>query len=231
MSAPSIVNDGVFTVEAQNGAWKYTNPLADKGDFSHIVAKRKVRIDVSSYASHTTLRQLSITTGNAVNAVRTVYLVGISEPDLAGNNLLEWEESYATIPATRLEPTSITYSRQVLWYTANADQTTTVEIKEFTDKYDAFNTYEYYLNTPSDPWERPLDTLRAPRLEQVGNHILFKGGWRPFLDGEQVLAEDSSTDRYLGDIFVRKSTRIKWVEALPFTPPVQPPAGTFSYPA
>jgi hypothetical protein len=221
MSVPTIVNDGDFTVDQQHGGWVYSNPLSDKGDFAHLVATRTVRIDVSSFtpSSHTSLETRNFTTGDGVV---TGYLVGFTDPVAAGNNVLEWEEKYATLPSTRTQPTTVTYTQQFLFYTANADQSTTISILEYTNKRAATETYEYYFKNS------PLPVLLAPKLEQIGNRILFFGDWRPFAAGEQVLTEDSTSERYLGDIYVRKTTRIAWVPALPFTPPPQNTAGTFN---
>jgi hypothetical protein len=212
MSVPIIVNDGNFANELANGSIVLSTPLARYGDFNHLVARRKMRVDVGSFkmSNRLSLAQLPVSTGDGS---KTLRLVDSTDPELVGNNLMEWEEIYANVPAQRTEPTTITYTQQYLWFQANADQSTTISIVEFTRKRSATITYDYFLKTSQ------LPALYMPKLEQFGNRILQFGGWRAFLNGETVLAEDSSVERYMGDIFVRKSTYISWAAGLPYTPP------------
>lgn len=219
MPVPSIVNDGNFALELANGSIVLSTPLARFGDFNHLVARRKVRVDVGSFkmSNRTALSAMPVSTGDGS---KTLLLVDSSDPELVGNNLMEWDEAYANVPASRDEPTTITYTQQYLWFQANADQSTTISIVEFTRKRTAIVTHDYFLKS------NPLPALYMPKLEQFGNRILQFGGWAPFADGASVLAEDSSVERYMGDIFVRKSTRISWVSGLPFTPPPPNTGGT-----
>jgi len=218
MAAPSRADDGDLFVEQQNGSIKISHPLADKGDYDHIVATRKMRCDVTEFdrTARASLDTLSVPVGDAGSPV-TCYLVGMSEPDIPGSELLEWEETYASLPATRTEPTSITYTQQFIVRIENFDLSTTFEIGEFTDVWPAETTYEYYLlSAPLSPLQ-----LRAPSIQILAGRFVYRGGWdplNPFEDGDSVLAEDSKIERYMGDIFVRKSTRIIWVEPTQCTP-------------
>jgi len=213
MSAPYRIDDGNFAVEQQNGSIKIAHPLADKGDYTHITATIKRRVDVNDFdrTERTSLETISVTTGDAASPV-TCYLVGMTEPDIPGAELLEWEETFANIPQTRKEPTSITYTQQFILRIDNFDLSTTFEIGEFTDTWNATATYEYFLVGS------PLPQLRAPSIQILAGRLVKRGGWTTFADGESVLAEDSKVERYLGDIFVRKSIRIVWVTPTPFTP-------------
>jgi len=200
MSAPTRVDDGNFAVIAQNGSITWENPLSDVGDFDHFIARVKKRVDVSSYTSGVSLTPGTFVSGNGS---LIGYLVGLGTPGLVGNNLIEWEALYANVPANRVEPSSTVYTQQ--WLQQNV-VSAELSIFEITNKRATNVLYEYYFKNT------PLPVLIAPRLEQLENVIFAFGGWRIFNDGEQVLAEDSEHSRYLGDIFVRKSTYITWVQ-------------------
>jgi len=210
MAVPNIINDGDFTVAAQNGSMAWDVPLAGVGDYDHIAGRIKIRVDVSSFkpSDLETLAPRSLVTGDGS---KTCYLVGMSPSDIPGNNLIEFELTYANLPASRTEYTTLNYTQQ--WIAAN---TSTVPVNysivEFTNKRTAVVTYDYFFKNS------PLAQIHAPRLEQIGNAIFGFSGWSVFTDGQMVIAEDSSIERYLGDIFVRKTPRIAWVQALPVTP-------------
>jgi hypothetical protein len=204
MSVPNVGDDGNFAVAQQNGSHVFENPLSDVGDFDHFVARVKYRIEAPRYTSPSTLTPGTFTagTGNLIG-----YLVRLSSPNLVGSNLMEWEATYANKPSQRTEPATITYTQQ--WLARSDDNTYSIE--EHTDSRDATIVYDYYFKT------QPLPALIAPKLALFANRIFQFGGWRVFNDGESVLAQDSTSERYLGDIFVRKSVYITWAQRVPFT--------------
>ncbi len=214
MAVPFRVDDGDFTVEAQNGEVTITNALSDKGDFSHIEVRRKMRCAVNAYRSslRTSLQRRTVTT---TDGPVFVYLVGTTPAELFGT-LQEWEEIYISIPAQRTEPTTISYTQQFILETTTSgsdSNTVTHSIEEFTNKRSGLTYFDYFLKT------NPLPQIHAPRLEQVGNTIFSFSGWRNFLPDEEVVAEDSSVERFSGDVWVRKTPTIRWVPLLPVTNP------------
>ena len=203
MSAPTRVNDGDFTQQLQNGSYSIDQPLADKGDYNHLVIRHKVRVDVASFKTSVQL-PLSVRNFTTGDGARTFYLVGASPGDIPGAELNEWEISYATLPANRYEYSDFAYTLQYIFRDNDPLSVKVQQIVEFNRTMSARIEYAYFLKGS------PLPILLAPRIEEFMTVIYGFGGWRAFAVGEYVVAQDSKIERYIGDMFVRKTISIVW---------------------
>lgn len=203
MSVPLRVDDGDFTQQLQNGGYSIDQPLSDRGDYNHLVIKLKVRVDVASFKTsvQVPLSARVFTTGDGD---RTFYLVGASPGDIPGNNLNEWDVSYATLPANRYEYSDYAYTLQFINKDPEANAEVPYTIVEFNRVMAARTQYEYFFE------DNPLPIIQAPRIEEFSNRIYGFGGWRIYSVGEYVPAQDSKVERYLGKIMARKTIYIQW---------------------
>ena len=155
----------------------------------------------------------------------TAYLCSFSSPSPVDDSsgLLEWEEKYANVPATRREFGSTTYT-QLLALT-----TTTLNELQFSASFDAYNYYEYALipedtgtiyqaiQTPPSgeayfPPVPVLTQLRAPRVMKLGDdagtpYVKVIGGSASavYAQGVPILAQDSDSELYEGIFLCRHS--------------------------
>ncbi len=194
MSAHTIIADGNFRFAFQNGGTTFRYPFADKGDGISFIASLKKRILATSYLAPTINSRMDFPQGPA-------FLVDFSPPTPVseGEALLEWTESYASIPQTRTEYGSITYTQQFLATNGIGERS----VEEWTATRDAAFVYEYSQNAP-------LPRIQAPLLVTLANVIFARGGWGTFTDGQLILAQDTTSEIYMGKIYQRKSVIIPY---------------------
>ena len=194
MSAHTIIVDGNFRFAAQNGGTSFRYPFADKGDGKSFIASRKVRQLASSYIAPTINSVMYFPQGAA-------YLVDFNAPEPVsdGQALLEWTEVYAAIPQVRTEYGSIVYTQQFLEISGVGEKS----ITEYTSTRNAAVVYEYSLNAP-------LPAVQAPALMSLANIIFSRGGWGTFLPGTIILAQDTTSEIWMGKIYSRKSVYVEY---------------------
>lgn len=183
MSSPRYYDDGRFNVPQQNGATSFTFPFADKGDPLTFVARKRMRM-ASIFYTPAALMQF-----DDFAFLGRAYLVNRSDAADVGNGLVEWEDVWASLPKTRTEYGTISYTQQ---YFLNS------EIIEYTGTRDASFIYEYSLTTP-------LPRILAPRLFQINNVIYTINYNLSIGEGQPVLAQDTEREIYMAQIFCRKS--------------------------
>lgn len=239
MSQPQHVTDGDFTVAAQNGPWKYAYPFSDKGDAISFTASRKMRCDQDSFVAPTlrTTRSFAgkysvaypkvevsagavLTSGSYTQTTPAIgYLCSFTDPtpvdDTSG--ILEWEEKYANVPATRREFGSTNYT-QIIGMGATDNEL------QFSGSFDAYNYFEYALIPPDGdvylaiqappsgfvyfPPVPALLQLRAPRVMALGPGVIQVIGGSAenvYAQGVPILASDSTSELYEGIFLCRMS--------------------------
>jgi hypothetical protein len=215
MSVPQQVNDGDYSVAQQDGPWRFSFPFqTSRNDGVSFEAHRTMIQDQASYTGPAGLMSIQATQkGDAymVESSPTVYLVG---------GLLQWEETYASIPQTQTVNSSIVYTYQFCFTPANYSPSfdgvfplpDPPELGDITKSMAATTTYTYGLTAFT-----PID---APRVVVLfGRFIYYFGGWGTFASGQSVLAEDSVDEVYKAGIHMQKQIKIM----IPSY--TQPPAG------
>ncbi len=194
MSSPRYYDDGSFNVAQQNGPWRYSFPFAERGDRFTFIAQRMMRCAAIALRPSVLMTQINSSLGRA-------YLVNVSESKDVGGGLLEWEETWASLPQTRSEYGSITYTLQDL--TKDASTPPQFTLREFTSTRDARVVYEYSITAP-------LPRQLAPMVILVNNRAYGFGGWGTFYAGQEILAQDTQSQIYMCRIYERKSVLIEY---------------------
>lgn len=192
MSVPNRIDDGDFTRAQQNGEYSQEQPFASKGDFYTTLYSVPMRVDTRFYNPNPKSSQRQFPRG-------VCYLVDIeSQQQVANSQLTDYIEIYATLPPSRPEYQSVTWDADIIRVVDN------VKVGTFTGVVDGLVLYEYSLGSP-------LPALfRAYRDDSIGLRIPGSGpqGRNPTYQG-RILAENSTSENWMGDIFVRKSVYIK----------------------
>jgi len=200
MSVPQTVDDGNFALAQQNECDELNFPFFDKADNYTFEVVRTKRVDVASFRTPKMMAQIR-------KYGRTLYLVDITQPVRVGAALLEWQEIYSVVPATRTEYTNLTYAIQLPSFGTSYDWETPPPeptITEIPVPLTAKVIYEYSIE--------PLPVLIAPRIAIVNGTLLKYGGWGVFVSGQQYLAYDSELRLYKGRIYERRSVYITYPE-------------------
>lgn len=195
MSVPKTVNDGDFTKQALCGTPEYCFPFYDRGDDVSFEWISRWRCDARSYARLPLMTRYITPKGSA-------YLVNEGDPRDVGNGLLETKRTWASLPVTRIEGSSISYSFQFYRISAGLMDAGTPEIAEFPSTVSCDVKFEYFLTKPQP--------LIAPRIGLVFNNLQFLGGYGALQNGRQYPAQDSDVDIYKGRIYVRKTLLFTW---------------------
>lgn len=192
MAVPIQVDDGNFTVPKQVGSASYTLPFADKGDFTSFQVTLPAQMDINNfYAFHIPAlgSQRSFPRGNA-------YLADVRNMRESGNQLLSWEYVYASVPITRTEYGSTVYD----WYFIDV---AAEDIGVISEKVPARILYEYQRGTP-------LEDQYRPRPVKIGGiWVAWAGYTGEPASGAWVLAEDTVTSIYIGNIYERRSVYVQ----------------------
>lgn len=194
MSSPAYYDDGSFKYPLQNGPTRYALPFADKGDAVSFTATITMR--GAFFQPFILMKAMVFNLGVA-------YLVQVGETRDVGCGLLEWDETYASVPVNRTEYGSIGYTQQLLTTEFSSANFGVQDISDFTCTRDAQMFYEYSLH-------KPLPRKLAPVLFNFQNRIYQRGGYGSFRTGELILAQDTTSEIYLGKIYCRKSILIEW---------------------
>jgi hypothetical protein len=208
MAIPSQITDGSFSTAVQHGPATWSLPFQDRGDTQSFEYRAVFRQDQStytplrnSYNPFTGYEYLS----SIVTARGVAYLVAEGDTRSIGNGILEFERTYASLPRTRKEGTSITYPLQFLATPASTDVDIPPDkpsVEELPLTLNATTTYEYFLTVP--------DVLYAPKVFVVFGSVWYFGDFSAAAidPGSEILAENSETTIYKPGMWQRKSIRI-----------------------
>lgn len=196
MSSPYRYDDGSYRIPYQVGTTIFSSPFVDKGDSVSWMAKMTFVQDAPYYVPTRISFVRRFTRGSA-------YLVNISDTADIGNGLLQWEETYAPVPQKRTEYGSVTYTQQFIEQIPRDDGGFNFGLVEWTNTRDASIIYEYNFRTP-------LPRLLSPKAIQQGNKVYLEGRFGLFTEGQSILARDTESDIWNGQIYVRKSTYIQY---------------------
>ena len=222
MSVPNQINDGNWTVATQTGPGWWTLPFVSKGDTPSFEYHAKFRQAAANYTplknslapfntppttNHELLSTLVVSRGGVSV---TTYLVDESETSDVGCGILEFTRTYASLPTTRTEQSTITYPFQFVSTTLSYDWTSppvAPEVAELPITVNADVVYEDSLTKPSITY--------APKVFSVFGRLVYIGSPTP-LGAGYFVAEDSAIELYRGFFYQRKSVYVSWSQ---FTSP------------
>lgn len=190
MSIPSHINDGNWNL-ATISEVDLSYPFSDKGDVESWEASCLIMQSKLAYRTPRLADAITIP-GVAGFALRG-YLVDPGVPSDMGNGLFRFNNVYASIPATRSEPTTTVITVPI----GIIDGT----IATFTYTFSGYVLYEYALS--------PFDPLISLKVFQLGSVIYVIRGDKNQTIGIPPagpwLADDSEVGIYKGPIFFRRS--------------------------
>lgn len=196
MSVPTQINDGDWTQRTPQSI-EYDFPFSEVGDNQTFKARATYRMDKTAYRP---LASMSI--ANLPN-FGIAYLTKLGETKDIGCGLYEFVDEFSSVPVTRIEYGSFTFTSQ--WWEAttasNVDPDkyfydVTIDIEEQTFTIPAYYKYEYFLNVAPDP-------LLKSRIFLLFGKPFFIGSLPAY--GRDIIADDSQVKIYAGKIFERKT--------------------------
>lgn len=191
MNVPRIVNDGDFNKEHQVGSDEWKLPFVSVGDNISFELKRKYRVDYRHYRPWQRMAKIATLRG-------TAYLIDESDAQDIGCGLLEYSRTFASLPVTRNEGTSIVYPIQYLIRPFPASP----YVSEIPLIVSAEKRFEYFTYKP--------EPQIAPKVAVINELVYIYGGWGTMVNGKQYLANDSTVKIYKAGIYVREGTYITW---------------------
>jgi len=218
MSTPVRIYDSgtegsPLTAIAQDGPGWFTLPFADRGDSQSFEWHAYFTQLASSYVAYTNSKIFSFSFAGTFEAMPsiatsrgTAFLVHEDEATEVNNTgLLRFKRTYASIPATRIEPTSCIYSRQFV--TTHADYTWVTppalpEVSEIPIPLNGFRRFEYFnAYLP--------EQLYCGRVAVIFGTVLTIGTWPPDYT-QPFVAEDSKRYIYKAGIICRETLFAQW---------------------
>jgi len=201
MSVPPIrVNDGSHNVEIEI-ARDYVHPFFDRGDDQSFEVVVTYSIDKDFFRFK---RKMSV----IITPFGPAYLVEHGDAKDRGDNLFEYELTYASIPARRTEGASVSFTQQ--WWkamTSTADGNKIanpskyfynvdfdIEEQQFTVAGEI--EYEYFTAKPAP--------LIRPRVYLLFGLLRYVNAPNAGISG-RIVVEDSEVGIYKGGIFFRKT--------------------------
>jgi hypothetical protein len=218
--------DGTFTSASAVGAARKSFPF--DGDNSSFIVEQDFMIALSSFSP----LALSTAHGTYTNA----YLVKESPLQDLGGGIVKWTRTYAQIPATRSEYSTFAYtfigflgagiapySQYDIQAGDQRDPFLKVVMSRVYNEYFLCATGQTYT-TPSaipvinaqsynfdglpnnkvnylvDPAINPLSTATEPTLPDYRDMVTA---------GDEIVAEDSTLERWMGNIYVRSTRYVK----------------------
>lgn len=199
MSVPNGYDDGNFALALQNGCQEYTLPFFDKGDDKSFEISVTRRVAAASFTRPELMSKI------IHPKMGIAFLVEMTSPRAVGNGLIEWQETYASIPQTRYEASSIIYPMQFLSLSTSYDWDTVPaapQVQELPVPMSCTVKYEYFIKKP--------EIQIAPRVAVLYNTVVAFGGWGTLIPGKEYLAQDAEISIYKGEIFQRRGVYITW---------------------
>jgi hypothetical protein len=216
MSVPNQIRDGDWTIATQDGPATWSLPFQSKGDTQSFEYKAKFKQYAANYTPlknplnglvtppitpHETIQTISVTRGGASV---TAYLVEESDTTDEGCGILSFTRTYASLPSTRTEQSTLTYPFQFISTTLTFDWTSppvAPEVAELPLLVNADIVYEYSLAKPAITY--------APKVYSVFNKLVYVGTYVP-LGSNYFVAEDSAIELYRGFFYQKRTPYIYW---------------------
>lgn len=202
MPVPQQISDGNWSLLQRSEGGDFEFPFSDRGD--HVTWKQRLHYKIDRNFYNNTKRQpMTVVTTELGQG----YLTKLGSPRDCGCNLVEWEDTISSLPITRIEPGSFSYTLQ-WWRAATSTDVdpskyfydVNFDIEEQTFTVAAEYEYEYFLNTQPAPLIKPRVFLLFGFLQSIGG--------TPVL-GNRLVAEDSAINIYEGRIFERRTPYVK----------------------
>jgi hypothetical protein len=204
MSGVTQINDGNWNVAQQDGPWRYSFPFANRGDDQTFDAIRTMKQSALTYNGPTGQMQ-SVGTARG-----TAYMIEASPTRYDDCGVLEWDETFCSVPVKRVEPGSIAYAFQFIYTPVNYNAAAAngviplpdpPQLGDITKTVPCNITYTYSLSTFA-----PID---APRVVVLFDRFIYYfGGWGKLIAGQTILAEDATSSIYRGKIYEQKKIQI-----------------------
>lgn len=185
MAYARLIDDGDFTTTT---AFKHDIrfPFSDRNDFVSFEYVVSYQVDKNHFVSLPSMSAQSTPRG-------TAYFVEQGDVRDVGDNLVEFDRVFASIPRNRIESASIVYTQQ--WWAVSGDP----EIVEASYTLNGRIVYEYFTYVPP--------ALIRPRVILVSNTYLFVG--TPVQSSNAlVIAEDSDVRIYKAGIYQRATSYV-----------------------
>lgn len=209
-TVPGIIDDGNFRVAQRNGVKAASYPFFSRGDATAFVQPVPMRVDQRYWQKPVMMTQKNF------DGMGIGYLVDISDPQVVyGTNLIDYDEIYASVPAKRTE-----YGQAPFNYNAPIIGISKA-VLAFIDIFPGRFVYEYSAGTPLPILYRPL-LLSVDYYQGEGKQIVQVGAYKNYLDGQNILTENSRTEIYLGKIYERLSIYVD-LPTLSINPSQNPP--------
>lgn len=201
MAVAAYFDDGTYSLLGTQGNDQFKLPFFDRGDAVSFEMVRTYRIAWNKYIIPKIMERFSTQLGFA-------FRVESSDPRSVGNGILEYQDTFASVPATRSEATSMNYGFQFLrsqtsfsqGFGSDAGDVVEPEVWELPLTVTATVVYEYSIN--------PLPPLIAPRVAVFNGLVVKYGGWGVLPAGQPFLGADSELTLYKGHIYQRRSLYI-----------------------
>jgi len=205
---PIIVDDGNYETAQQVDAALPSFPFSNKGDCTTFIQEVTMRQDVDYFTRPVigTARvfplgssyfdpSFNIVPGSGYfpQSNGTSYLVSVTPAQLVGGRLIEWRETYATVPVRRVEYGSVTASVQY-FVGAVLDAT-------WSGICDGAYVYEYSLG-------EPLPALYSYYNDPAGGIVIDgpDNGNNLTLPGGYTQSQNSTSKIWMGTIYERVTT-------------------------
>lgn len=189
MSIPDQINDGNWR-DPFISKVDISYPFSDQGDVISFEASCAILQDKVSYRTPNLGDQITIP---GMNGAFRGYLVDPGQPSDAGNGLFSFMRVYASIPATRREPTTTAITVPIGLLAGS--------LINFTYTFAGYVEYEYAL--------QPFQPLIALKVFQIGNiTYVIRGDDQSTIgipSAGPMLSDDSEVGIYKGSIYFRRS--------------------------
>jgi hypothetical protein len=192
MAVPAIVNDGNFSIAQPNGAAQPEFPFYSFGDDSTFIQRVNMRVLQSKFIRPPIMQQTFFT------GLGKGYLVDIENPQVIAGDLVEYPFVYASLPKQRKEYGSATFT-----YQARLPGGTT--LLSYTDTFPSTIIYDYSVLAPLPPLFRGKVLTSTT---DTGAVTIQAGKWVPANTKGLLLAENSTSGIWLGQIFFRRSVYV-----------------------
>lgn len=192
-AVPGVIDDGNFFFPQQNGVKAASYPFFNKGDATTFIQPVTMRMDQRYWTTPVPMTQ------RYFDGLGIGYLVDITDPQVVyGTNLIEWDEIYASVPAKRTEYGQTAFNVQApIIGTQRA-------VSAFIDVFPGRFVYEYSVNAPLPILYRP-QLIKVDYYQGSGPQIVQIGAWEAYIDGKNILTENSRNEIWMGKIYQRLS--------------------------
>lgn len=200
MAVPNFIDDGNWSLLQRSEGGDIEFPFSEVGDNETWKQNLHYKIHRSAYRPRKSMTKVQGDLGFG-------YLTKLGDLSDCGCGLVEWKDRICSLPSSRIEPGTFSYTLQ--WWRVTAETNvdpskyfydTNFDIEEQTFTVSADVQYEYFLNIQPPPLIKPRVFLLFGFLQTIGG--------TPIL-GNRLVAEDSQVSIYEGRIFERRTVYVK----------------------